>query len=243
LEHLGISGRFLLERCRITVVHETGWWRYGRWLLLASWFAWAAGVATSGRTSGLARPLLAAAIWLICATQWAVPGPWEALRPMASTFAGTPAPPAPATIAPAVQAPPPAIAAPHPAAPAAEPAAAESLGELEFSGSLLLMIKDKIKQARPLFHVLLFFFPALVFAVLAGRWRCVVLTAALAAGIEGAQYLFGYGFDRTDVLDLLLDATGIGLALIAHHRLTVWLRKRRQGLPVTHNSSDPASMS
>lgn len=234
LEHLGISGRFLLERCRITVVHETGWWRYGRWLLLAGWFAWAAGMATSGRTSGLARPLLAAAIWLICATQWAVPGPWEALRPMASSFAGTPAPTAPAPIAPAVQAPPPATVAPPAAAPAAEPAAAESLGELEFSGSLLLMIKDKIKQARPLFHILLFFFPALVFAGLAGRWRCVFLTAALAAGIEGAQYLFGYGFDRTDVLDLLQDAAGIGLALIAHHRLTVWLRKRRHG-------GDPAS--
>ena len=60
-------------------------------------------------------------------------------------------------------------------APAAAPAEAESLGELEFGGSLLLKIKDKIKQARPLFHLLLFFFPALVFALLAGRWRSVVL--------------------------------------------------------------------
>lgn len=233
LEHLGISGSFVLERCRVTVVRETGWWRHGRWLLLAGWFAWAAGVAASGPTSGLGRPLLAAAVWLVCATQWAVPGPWEALRPMAPTFAGTPAPAPPSPIVPAAQvALPPTIAptpATEPPAPSAEPAAAQSLGELEFGGSLLLKIKDKIKQARPIFHVLLFFFPAFLFALLVGRWRSVVLTAALAVGIEGAQYLFGYGFDRTDVLDLVLDAAGIGLALVAHHRVTAWLRKRRQG--------------
>lgn len=232
LEHLGISGSFVLERCRITVVTETGWWRYGRWLLLAGWFAWAAGVA-SGHTSGLGRPLLAGAIWLLCATQWAVPGPWQALRPMASSFEGTPAPTAPSPVVqevrntlPATVDPPPPPASP---APVEQTAAAESVGELEFHGSLLLEIKDKIKQARPLFHVLLFFFPTFVFAVLAGRWRSVFLASALAAGIEGAQYLFGYGFDRIDVLDLLLDATGIGLALLAHHRVTGWLRKRRQG--------------
>lgn len=242
LEHLGISGSFLLERCRITVVTETGWWRYGRWLLLAGWFAWAAGVA-SGPTSGLGRPLLAGAIWLLCATQWAVPGPWQALRPMASSFVGTPAPTAPSPVVQAVRDTLPADIAPPPASPAPvekpappekpasdeKPASAESVGELEFHGSLLLEIKDKIKQARPLFHVLLFFFPTFVFAMLAGRWRSVFLASALAAGIEGAQYLFGYGFDRTDVLDLLQDAAGIGLALLAHHQVTHWLRKRRQG--------------
>ena len=240
LEHLGISGRFWLERCRITVVHETGWWRYGRWLLLAGWFAWAVGVAISGRTSGLGRPLLAGAIWLVCVTQWAVPGPWQALRPMASSFAGTPAPAAAAPLAPRVQAVPPPTVSPAPSAPAAASTESESLGELEFHGSMLLMIKDKIKQARPLFHILLFFFPAFVFAVLAGRWRSVFLASTLAAGIEGAQYLFGYGFDRTDVLDLLQDAAGIGLALLAHHRLTVWLRKRRhRGDPVSLADASP----
>lgn len=231
LEHLGISGRFILERCRITVVHQTAWWRYGRWLLLAGWFAWAAGVAGAGagagRTSGLARPLIAAAVWLTCTTQWAVPGPWEALRPMASSFAGTPPPSAPTSPASPVArpAPPPAIAPP---AAAAVPAEDESLGELEFGGSLLLEIKDKIKQARPLFHLLLFFAPALVFALLVGRWPCVVLSVTLAAGIEGAQVLFGYGFDRTDVFDLLLDATGVCLALLVQHRISSWFRKRRQ---------------
>ena len=241
LEHLGVSGSFSLERCRVTVVRETGWWRHGRWLLLAGWFAWAAGAAASGPTSGLGRPLLAAAVWLVCATQWAVPGPWEVLRPMAPNFAGTPAPEPLSPIVPAARVTLPPTIDPTPAAESPAPAAeTESLGELEFGGSLLLKIKDKIKQARPIFHVLLFFFPAFLFAALVGRWRSVVLAGTLAAGIEGAQFLFGYGFDRTDVLDLLLDAAGIGLALFAHHRVTPWLRQRKRResvIPVADKAS------
>lgn len=244
LEHLGTSGRLLLERCRVTVVRETGWWRHGRWLLLAGWFAWAAAVALSGRTSGPGRPLLAAAVWLLCATQWAVPGPWQVFRPMAAEFAGIPAPPESPAPAPAVRTAPPETAALPQAPPVPSPAAAGSLGELELGGSVLLKIKDKLKQARPLFHVLLFFAPALVLAFLAGRGRSAVLCAALAAAIEGSQVLFGYGFDRTDVLDLLLDAAGVGLALLAHHRLIAWLRKRRPGgdreLPAETSSGQPA---
>jgi hypothetical protein len=221
LENLGSSGSFHLKHCRIDVVRETAWWRIGHWLLLGAWFTWAAAVAAWGRTSGLGGALLAAALWVFCATQWAVPGPWGSIRPLAPLFAigevkGR-----------AVLSVPARTASPSPAATTnAKPP--RSLGELPFGGSLLLEIKDHIKQARPLFHSLLFLGPTLAFVFLIGRWRSVLFSALLAGAIEWSQYLFGFGFDESDLFDLSFDALGVALALLVHARVIKWFRKRKE---------------
>lgn len=223
MEHLGSSGSFRLSHCRIDVVRESVWWKIGRWLLIGGWFAWAATIAGWRRTSGLGRPLLAAAVWLFCAALWAVPGPWALNRPLAPRFAASePAARAVFTVAPA----PPQNSIPSQTA-AAAAAPVQSLGELPVGGSPLLEIKKRLLQARPVFHVLLFFGPALVFALLIGRVKSLIFTALLAGGIEWAQYLFGFGFDSSDWLDLSFDALGMTLALWTHARLCRWWRARK----------------
>jgi len=227
VEHLGLAGSLRLEECRLAVVRETAGWRYGKWILLAGWFAWAASVAGWRHTSGPVRPALAAAIWLLCATQWIIPGPWPAFHPLGKTFAYPPvhaATTTPSDVRPSPESPP---AAPSVAANTAAEAPPASLGQMPPIPNLLLRAKDRLKQARPLFHLLLFFFPTLVLALLVGRRHALLLAALLACGIEWAQFQFGFGFDLTDVFDLLLDATGIGLALLACPRITAWLEKRR----------------
>ena len=223
MEHLGSSGSFRLSHCRIDVVRESAWWKVGRWLLIGGWFAWAATVAGWRQTSGLGRPLLAAAVWLFCAAQWAVPGPWPLIRPLAQRFAvNEPAARPVFTVAPAA----PQNSVPSQAAPASA-APVQSLGELPVGGSVLLEIKKRILQARPVFHVLLFFGPAFVFALLIGRMKSLFFTGLLAGGIEWTQYLFGFGFDSSDLFDLSFDALGITLALWAHARLCRWWRARK----------------
>lgn len=232
LEHLGSSGSFHLKSCRIDVVRETVWWRIGSWVLLGGWFAWTAILAAWGRTSGLGGALLAAALWVFCATQWAVPGPWQLIRPLAPLFA-TSEPEGRAVLATAAKPP---TASP---APAAAPAP-QALGELPFGGSILLEIKDRIKQARPLFHLLLFLGPTLVFAFLVGRWKSVLFAALLAGAIEWSQYLFGYGFDSSDWFDLSFDALGVVLALLVHARVSRWLRERKAAADRGDASTDSA---
>lgn len=227
VEHLGMSGTLRLEECQLAVVRETAWWRQGKWILLAGWFVWAASVAGWRRTSGPGRPALAAAVWLLCATQWIIPGPWPSFHPLGKTFANPPVHTVSATSikAGATRGSPP----PAPSTVAADPtdASPASLGQMPPVPNLLLRAKDRIKQARPLFHVLLFFFPTLVLALLVGRRQALLLAALLACGIEWAQFQFGFGFDLTDGLDLLLDAAGMGLALLAYPRITAWFQKRR----------------
>lgn len=222
LEHLGASGVFRVLDCRLTVVRQTLAWKIGRWVLLAAWFAWAAALAGGGRTSGRGRPLLAAGLWLLLATQVVLPGPWQSIRPLGAPFAGVTNATAPVPPSQPPSAPP----APLPVATPA-PNGVEALGKLPMKGSLLLRIKDRIQQARPLLHGLLFLAPALAFALWVGRWRAAILAALLALGIEGAQVLFGFGFDPMDVIDLACDAAGIALALAVAPRVARWPWIRR----------------
>ena len=219
LENLGASGVFRVLHCRLTVVRETLWWKLGRWILLAAWLGWAAAVAGWGRTSGPGRPLLAAGVWLLLATQVVLPGPWQSIRPLGAPFAGVAsdvaAMPAPAPLPPPPPSPPPVAGKPT-------PNKVEALGKLPMKGGILLRIKDRIQQARPLLHGLLFFVPALAFALLVGRWRALILAALLALGIEWAQVLFGYGIDPMDAIDLACDAAGIALALAVAPRVSRW---------------------
>lgn len=236
LENLGSAGAFRLEHCRIDVVRETAWWRIGHWVLIAGWFAWAAALAAWGQTSGLGGALVAAALWVFCATQWAVPGPWESIRPLAPVFAtGEVRERAILTV--------PARTTLPSTATVRNTHSPQSLGELPFGGSVLLEIKDQIKQARPLFHVLLFLGPTLAFVFLIGRWRSVLFSALLAGAIEWSQYLFGFGFDESDLFDLSFDALGMVLALLVHARVIKWLRKRKAAASHEEAPVEPAMSS
>lgn len=223
VEHLGESGIFRVLHCRLSVVRESAGWRYGKWPLAAAWLAWAAAVAGWGRSSGPVRPLLAAGIWLLMATQSAVPGPWQSIRPLGAPFAGIAPPDASRVTDPRVLPQPPADAA------AVEIPAArvEPLGKLPERGNLMLRIKSRIQQFRPLLHGLLLLAPTLAFALLVGRWRALALAALLAIGIESAQVGYGYGLDPMDFVDLACDAAGIALALVLAARLTQWREKKK----------------
>jgi len=224
VEHLGRSGVFRILHCQFTVVRESAWWRYGKWALATGWLAWVAVLAGRGRTSGPGRPLLAAAIWLLMATQSAVPGPWQSIRPLGAPFVGI-SPPSSSRIEKPRAAPEPAANAATAEAP---PAAVQPLGKLPDRGNLMLRIKSRIQQFRPLLHGLLFLAPTLAFALLVGRWRALTLAALLAIAIESAQVCFGYGLDPMDFVDLACDAAGIALALALAARLTQWREKRKR---------------
>ncbi|TAE74012.1 MAG: hypothetical protein EAZ84_11885 [Verrucomicrobia bacterium] len=210
VENLGNSGAFRVLHLRLSVVHESHWWRYGKWLLGCAWLAWAALLAGSWQTSGLGRPLLAAGIWLWIATQSVIPGPWQAIRPLATSFAGIVTPSGPAKTA-AFKAP--ATEATE-IATQAVPSVVQPLGKLPERGNLMLRIKSRIQQIRPLLHGLLFLVPTLAFALLVGRKAALALSSLLAIGIESAQLLFGYGLDFMDFLDLACDASGIVFAMV-----------------------------
>ncbi|MCW1885144.1 hypothetical protein OKA04_10430 [Luteolibacter flavescens] len=141
--------------------------------------------------------------------------------------APTPVPAPDVPVAPPPAAPPvsPAPAAPEPEKPVAPPVP-QAIDQSTIKGNILLQIKNRIEAARPLFHMLMFFGPTILLAFMVGRWKSFVFAALLAAAIEGSQYLFGYGFDGSDCLDLTYDAMGVAAALIVHARITRWWQSR-----------------
>jgi glycopeptide antibiotics resistance protein len=64
--------------------------------------------------------------------------------------------------------------------------------------------------------MLLIMAPTLAMAWLAGWRPALLLAVILSAAIEIAQTAFGYGFDRTDAIDLVCDAMGIAAAMITY---------------------------
>jgi glycopeptide antibiotics resistance protein len=61
------------------------------------------------------------------------------------------------------------------------------------------------------------FFPSLISLFLVSQSRVVIFAGTCSLGIELAQTLFGFGFDASDLGDLIWNAVGIGLALITYH--------------------------
>jgi hypothetical protein len=219
LGHLGRSGDFELSELEITAVRERSVWKLGRWFLLLGWIAWGTAFVRSWPGISRWRAVSAAAVWVLLATHFIVPGPWRLQHPLVvgfqlgtATAAGSPAP-----------------KRIDPAASAAELASGpvEPLGKLPEQGSLVLRIKMTIAHARPLLHAFLLFAPTMVFLVLLGRKLAVVLASAFAVSIEAAQTAYGYGFDLADVGDLATDAAGIALAVWLYGRFAV-ARSRRE---------------
>ena len=237
-ENLARAGEFQLCLFEASVVRERSFWRVGRWGLFLGWSLWflcAAGFAA--RRSRL-RSALAAAIWIAMAILFVFPGPWKTLHPLGSAFQigpelrqSQPSPaPAPAAALPPSQAGPltsaPLAATPTPPPPPKiEPP--PSAGRVATQGSLILRLKNQMSQLPPLLcsllrsciHIFLLFAPTLASVLLVGRKRAILLACLIALAIEAAQFLFGYGLDGFDLLDLLFDACGILLALWVYRKI------------------------
>ncbi len=207
VENRGTSGDFELSVFEATVVRETLVWKIGRWLLMAAWLAWA--MAWIGTRGGFIRSFLAASIWLVMGIYFVVPGPWKLYHSFGSPFqigkeissSHDPAARLPDGL---------------PAPPSSRPMPLDSVGEIPDQGDFTLRLKHYAANARPLLHIVLLWGPTLLIACLVGGKPAYSLAVIFALATEAAQLSFGYGFDWIDIFDLVCDATGIVLALVAH---------------------------
>ncbi len=215
VEHLGHAGLCELSGMELSVVRERASWSIGCGLIIAAWAGWLYLLIRSWPGIPGWRAIAASVISLVVAMQIVVPGPWGDHRPLGSEF----------MLGPADHTLPLAKTTSFPAAAAA--GALAPAGKVPDQGSFILHVKFALVAIRPLLHMLLLMGPALLMFCLVGRRPGLVLMVMLALGVEFAQYLFGYGFDGTDVWDLTNDAIGIGAAVAAHSLLG-----RRLGLRV-----------
>jgi len=228
LEHLGVTGAMELEMFEATVLRERRLWKIGSWIVMAAWIGWfMIWIGPVGANSRHLRPFLAASICLGLGLYFVVPGPWKIIKPLMWPFQFGPETTQSGTGATLPPTPPARVS------PTAPPLA--SLGEIPPQGDLTLRIKLYAANARPLLHALLLFAPTLALSCLIGRRRAVPLMLLFALMIEGAQVAFGYGFDRVDVFDLICNATGIALGLLAHH----WLLRSAPPALVRHFIQEP----
>ncbi|MEP4077612.1 hypothetical protein [Haloferula sp.] len=216
IEHLGRSGIFRVEQCDVIAVRETSWWTSGKVLLIAAWLVWSSALIKTDNKRSL-RPWLTAALWVFLVAQLIIPGPWALIRPLGQSFEFLPKNLPVSTSRSEIPVDINLNDVPESMAP---------LGKLPESGSLILQIKNHIKQSRPLLHFLLFFGVTLALAFAAGNRSILPLSVMLAVGKELAQLGFRYGSDYVDLLDLLCDSLGIALALVIFTKLkpTRWGR-------------------
>jgi hypothetical protein len=214
VEHLGASGQFEISAIEMTPVKERAIWKYGRWLLLASWVGWMWAVLAGGARRKVWKNFAVIMIWLGMAMAFAIPGPWKTLRPLVTEFEM-------ASASAALDDQPELTEAPSRVSAASPPARPGPgvLGALPLQGGWIIQLKSQLAKLRPLLHALLLFGPTLVFAWLVGRKPAMALAFALAISIEAAQLAFGYGFDLMDVFDLASDSLGIAAALWVHRKL------------------------
>jgi hypothetical protein len=219
IENLATSGDFLICMLEATVVRERMLWTIGRVGLFIGWVLWFLMAAGFTSKQNRIRSALAAAIWLATAITLVFPGPWKNLHPLNSAFQlGPETRQIPADL-PVLSLP----AAPSQSATPASAANAPKVGQAPttirtlIQDSLILRIKNQIIQAFPnlrlLIHILLLLALTLPSIWLIGQNRSVFFAILISIAIEAAQFFFGYGFDHNDILDLLCDAGGIGLAL------------------------------
>ena len=212
-ENLGRSGDLEITTFEATVLRERLQWKIGRWALLGGWLMWVIAFIGPRGKSGALRSGLAAAIWLVVAIYAVVPGPWKDIRSIGGPFQiGPEITSIPKTSGPGLK--PATLNATSP-----QPVVLESVGKVSVQGDFTLKVKNYLPDARPLLHIAFFFCPTLLMAALVARKSAGWLAILLALAMEGAEFMFGFGFDWWDVLDLVYDAAGIALALAAFNYL------------------------
>jgi hypothetical protein len=179
---------------------------------MAGWIGWVVYFIQFQKLISI-RPILAAVICLLMGLYFVVPGPWKLIRSFGQPFqfeldskdSGS----KPLIHGTSVSFDPPSLLKPTTQAP-------ESVGKVVEQVDLSLRVKLLLAGMRPVLHSLLLLVPTFLIACLVGKMLAIRLMLILAFSIEAAQVAFGYGFDRTDVLDLFSDLVGILIGVILH---------------------------
>ena len=220
LEHLGRSGSFEIQHLKIRALRESRAWKLGAPLLALAWASWFFAWFRPRKQIRAWRAAGAAVVMLLMGVNFVLPGPWKIIRPIGGDFHLG----AEARVDPAAN-PSHAGDMPHPSIISGP---IPTVGKLPDQGSLVLRIKLRIKEARPLLHALMMFGPTLLLGILVGRSAALRASILLALAIEAAQMAFGYGFGWDDVGDLFCNAIGIFAAVVCLSKLDQWLGRKKQ---------------
>lgn len=213
-QHLGSSGILQIDQLELTPVTETPWWKYGRWILVVGWLGWFAQAVAIFKPSTL-RVASASFLLLVLFATLAFPGPWKPLRPIGGAFA---------------------LNSPQEVLDAASDAPSSSAAKaptnkIDRKDTLIVRLKHKFKQLRPLLHGGLFTLVALSLAILIGTWGAGALSGFLALAIELTQVGYGFSWDLKDTGDLVCNLLGVALALAVFKWLQPHLAKRFSAVP------------
>jgi hypothetical protein len=196
LENHGTSGDLQLVGFEAAATRALPGMQLGLILAGAGWVVWLVHLVASPQDP---RAWLAALLWVGFAFFLILPGPWPMRSALFGNFSEPPSSHFTQTL----------VAADFDPCP--------SKIDLQPPANPLLRWKFQLEALRPVLHALLFFVPALALMLAAGQGsRGALLAAILAATGELSQWAMGFGFDATDGLDLLADASGIALAWIAY---------------------------
>ena len=243
-ENRGRTGHFKVESLQIQAVNYREGLRWMAVALVAGWLgliAWGLRTWVADRSVGLFRVLAAGSIWVGFAWAYCLPGPWIPSPPLALPYpikavapppppAPTPKPPTPVPAAPGTPAPAaPATPAPKPT-PAPVPAAvpetpAKPVSPERLEGGLVRWFFNHLSYLKRPLHLLAFAGLTGLLALFTGSRKALWPAIILGGVSEFCQWSFGFGFDGSDVLDLVVDTIaafiGLGLWGVA---LRLWAR-------------------
>ncbi len=254
--HHGVHGAMDILDLELQPVRETKVWRVSKWILLLMFWVWLVFALRSSSIMPFWKPMLAAWILMILFIQFVIPGPWKIQRPLGwwDFHMGEEVSIREANHSPSHNQSVPKSARdadtsnpvengevknPVPGLPSGTPAAAQSVaqtgpvppvGKVYTQGSLAIRIKERLEVIRPILHVMQFLIPALILTLLVGRKTTLICCILLMFATESSQFLFGYGFDAWDVLDLLLDSLGIGLGVGLAHVAAGYARRKKAAI-------------
>lgn len=223
MQNLGQQGDYLIQRIELTPAQHTRRWQWGSFLISAASLFFISSLLSQQSPPSWTRRLLAACVLILFCYLFIIPGPWPKRVGIGQPLHWKAPSLTPSLVEEKNLASKPAALRPpdvtHPPTP--QPVASE-YSKLPEPDNLALRAKKALKKIRPVLHVALLFFPALLLCYFVGAKRGFLLGLTIAIGIEAAQWLFGYGFQADDVRDLLANLCGISLAVFCYLRL--WRR-------------------
>ncbi len=233
IENSGVSGEMRVIKFEAIAVQERLMWRIGRWLLALGWISWV--VYLIGFNANFwVRPILAGFICLMMGIYFVVPGPWKVIRSFSQPFQIHPSSHEPTVKLPEFE-------EFTPLNPESSLGITrkplESVERVVEKNDMALRLKLEFARFRPILHVLLLFFPTLVITCLVGKRPAIQLMVIMAILIEAAQVAFGYGFDQTDIVDLISDSIGIFVAVLVFAKIRQIRSPKLKALLDSHQPS------
>ncbi len=208
IQNLAAEGSMVVTGLETLPVVQRSWVPAAGVLLAALWGAWMFQLIRLLVPQAVGtRVALAAVMLLALSFKGVFPGPWHPYAPLPGGFATGgevdvggvfPAPDGPAV---------------HVPEDGDGRVGVSDLPDEKPLRGLLAEVLYQLRPISPLFHVALCFGLALAFIVVLGSRRGAWLVLGLGGAAEALQALFGFGFDAKDVLDLVVNALGVGLAL------------------------------